>query len=87
LIAIRLADEIKISIQDNGIGIAARDMDKIFSRFYRVPGSSAKIEGMGIGLYISKEIIEGHHGRIWAESEGGKGSTFHIEFPIAQPQG
>ncbi|MEI9806986.1 MAG: ATP-binding protein [Bacteroidota bacterium] len=49
--------------------------------------SSSKIEGLGLGLYISKEIMENHNGRIWAESEEGKGSVFHIEFPIeATPQ-
>lgn len=79
--AIRLGDQIKISVKDEGIGIASQHLDKIFNQYYRIARSS-NAKGMGLGLYIAKEIIEGHSGRIWADSEEGKGSEFHILFPI-----
>lgn len=84
--AIRLGDEIRISVTDKGMGISAQHLDKIFNQFYRVPKSS-HTQGTGLGLYISKEIIEGHSGKIWAESEEGQGSTFHILFPIERMKG
>jgi signal transduction histidine kinase len=81
LTAIRIGDDIKISIADQGMGIPKESLDKIFDQFYRVPGS-ANIQGTGLGLYIAREIVDGHWGKIWAESEPGKGSVFHITFPI-----
>jgi PAS domain S-box-containing protein len=81
--AIRLGDEIQITVEDQGIGISPKHIDKIFTQFYRVakPGKSST-EGLGLGLYISREITEAHGGTIWAESEEGKGTTVHIHFPI-----
>jgi two-component system CheB/CheR fusion protein len=79
----RFGDQVRISVQDWGMGISPKNLDKIFNRFYRVSESSARTEGMGLGLYISREIVEGHQGRIWAESEEGHGSTFYIDFPIS----
>ena len=68
------------SVTDNGIGIPKEETSRLFSKFYR--GSRAKVtdtEGMGIGLFMSKEIIKRHHGKIWAESAGlNKGSTFNF---------
>lgn len=81
--AMRFGDQMRISVQDWGMGISGKNLDKIFSRFYRVSRSSGQTEGMGLGLYISREIVEGHHGRIWAESDEEKGSTFFIDFPIS----
>jgi signal transduction histidine kinase/ligand-binding sensor domain-containing protein/DNA-binding response OmpR family regulator len=77
----------EIIIQDNGIGISPRDLPKIFDHFYQVkpantPGHSSSISGTGIGLALSKELIELHKGEITALSEPGKGSTFRIVFPI-----
>jgi PAS domain S-box-containing protein len=83
--AIRFGSQVRISIQDSGMGIPSKLLEKIFGRFYRVAKSSSGIEGLGLGLYICKEIIENHQGRIWAESEEGKGSVFHIDFPIEMP--
>ncbi len=74
--------EITISVQDFGIGIPEESLDHIFSRFYRVEGLKHEMSGLGIGLYITKEIIDKHNGRIWAESALGKGSTFFITLPI-----
>lgn len=78
----RFGDSVRISVEDQGMGIAPQHIDRIFNRFYRIAKSSSYTEGMGLGLYISQEIITGHKGRIWVESEEGKGSTFHINLPI-----
>jgi len=78
-------DAIKIIIKDTGIGMQKEEIDKLFSSLF-IRGQGAKkfnVTGRGIGLYLSAKIIEAHHGKIWAESEGeGKGSTFYIELPI-----
>lgn len=82
LSAILVGDQVQVSVQDFGEGIAEHDMEKIFKRFYRVPSLSNNAEGLGLGLYISQGIIEAHSGKIWVESEAGKGATFHIMFPV-----
>lgn len=74
--------EVEIQIKDEGIGIKLEDIDKLFERYYRVQGNHT-ISGFGIGLYLSAEIIERHGGRIWAESEEGKGSVFHFTLPLS----
>ncbi|QNR86170.1 hypothetical protein H9N25_07095 [Pedobacter riviphilus] len=72
-----------VSVSDHGIGIQAHDMEKLFDRFYRVENQQTKtISGFGIGLYLSAEIINLHHGKIWVESNYGVGSTFHFSLPI-----
>jgi len=85
-IIIRLKQEdskVICSIQDFGNGIPPIEYDKIFERFYRVLGNNLHTyPGLGLGLFISKEIIEKHHGKIWLESEVGKGSTFYFELPV-----
>jgi signal transduction histidine kinase len=80
--AIRIGDQARVSVSDEGVGIAAAHLDKIFNQFYRIYSTSTSAKGMGLGLYISKEIMEAHLGKIWAESTENKGSTFHIQFPI-----
>ncbi|HSZ86239.1 MAG TPA: ATP-binding protein, partial [Puia sp.] len=83
LTAVVFGDQMRISITDEGVGIASKHLSKIFSRFYRISTSGKKMPGgSGLGLFISKEIIQGHHGKIWAESVEGKGSTFNIVFPV-----
>ncbi|RZL15693.1 MAG: PAS domain S-box protein, partial [Pedobacter sp.] len=74
------ATEVTISIQDEGIGISKEDALHIFKRYHRVEGNPT-ISGFGIGLYLSAEIIERHNGKIWVESEEGKGSTFSFSIP------
>lgn len=70
-------NQVKVSVKDHGIGIAKKDLKKIFDRFYRVEGKNQDtFAGFGIGLFLCKEIIERHDGTIEAESEKGKGSVF-----------
>ena len=72
----------RVEVQDFGMGIAAEQQSRIFSRFYRVDELAAHISGLGIGLYISKEIITRHQGQLNVVSEPGKGSTFWFEIPL-----
>ena len=74
---------VKLSVIDDGIGIPAADLTRIFERFYQVESHlTRKHGGMGLGLSVSKVMVEMHGGRIWAESEEGKGSTFTILLPL-----
>ncbi|UEG54628.1 PAS domain-containing protein [Mucilaginibacter daejeonensis] len=76
-------DQAVISVSDNGMGIKEQDIEKLFDRYYRVEGEMTHtISGFGIGLYLSAEIIQRHNGRIWVESEYGKGSTFYFSLPL-----
>jgi two-component system phosphate regulon sensor histidine kinase PhoR len=71
-----------LSIEDNGIGIPPADLPYIFDKFYRVEAQeTADIQGTGLGLAICKSVVEKHGGRIWAESERGKGSIFRVALP------
>jgi PAS domain S-box-containing protein len=72
-----------VSVQDYGIGIAKRDWKQLFERFYRSEKSYNKFQGLGLGLFISSEIIKRHNGKIWVESELGKGSIFYFRLPLA----
>lgn len=71
-----------VCVQDFGIGIASEQQKRIFSRFYRVENMSIPISGLGIGLYISHEIISRHKGQIRVESDLNKGSIFYFELPL-----
>ncbi len=85
-IAIRVADEqgfYIISVSDNGVGIPQEYHDRIFERFFRVSGSD-KPEGTGLGLFIVKSIVRSHGGRIWVESEEGRGATFKFTLPKSE---
>lgn len=75
---------LKVSIRDSGGGIAAKDLERVFERFYRA--ERPLIEGLGetgVGLSIVKSLVEAHGGRVWVESEIGEGSTFHFLLPIS----
>lgn len=72
---------VKVGVRDQGLGISEGNLPKIFDRFYRVD-SNHLISGFGIGLYVCAEIIKLHEGKIWAESELGKGSLFCFTLPI-----
>ena len=72
-----------VSVQDFGIGVSKMQQEKIFERLYQVTDPQEKtFPGLGLGLYISKEIIERHKGKIWVESIKGKGSTFYFSLPL-----
>lgn len=76
-------NRVKFSIKDQGLGIAREKVDKIFDRFYRVDKArSRELGGTGLGLAISKEIIEAHHGHIWATSKEGQGTTIYFTLPL-----
>src|SRR3989344_255389 len=75
---------VQLSVTDTGIGMDASTQEKIFNKFSRAEGvSKLYTDGSGLGLYVAKEILKHHNGRIWAESQGlGKGATFYIELPM-----
>ena len=77
----QVGGNIIISFKDHGPGIPAESLPLIFERFYRVR-SERTVTGTGLGLYICKQIISAHRGKIWAESKPGQGTTFFIELPI-----
>jgi two-component system sensor histidine kinase ResE len=73
----------EIKITDTGAGIAETDMPKLFQKFYRGESTMKKVtEGTGLGLYLAKNIIEGHKGTIRVESAEGRGTTFFITIPL-----
>lgn len=76
-------DVITFSVQDFGLGIPQEKKEKIFEQFYRVDGESRNTYGgLGLGLYISREIIKRQGGNIWVVSEIGSGSTFYFTLPV-----
>ena len=79
----RVGDDVHVAVSDEGIGISLDELDRIFNIFYRSPDPRAgHVGGLGLGLYISREIVTRHDGRLWAESSP-DGSTFHVSLPIA----
>ncbi|MHB1414190.1 MAG: sensor histidine kinase, partial [Chloroflexota bacterium] len=82
LVRVRQANgEATVSVADEGVGIPPEELDHIFERHYRAEAGKAT-EGMGLGLYIARLVVEAHGGRIWVESEVGKGSTFTFTLPL-----
>lgn len=76
--------EIIVSVTDRGSGIPADELSLIFERYYRGSGQRRNVPGEGIGLAVSREIVQAHQGRIWATSPGpGRGSTFSLALPVA----
>jgi signal transduction histidine kinase len=79
------ADEARFSVQDQGIGIPVEDQPLVFERFHRGGNvDDRRFAGMGLGLYITRGIVEQHGGRIWVESRVEAGSTFHVALPLAR---
>jgi C4-dicarboxylate-specific signal transduction histidine kinase len=74
-------DKVRLTVQDAGVGIEPEAVDKLFEAFY-----TTKTDGMGIGLSVSRSIIESHHGRLWAAANDGPGTTFAFSIPC-EPQG
>ncbi|MHB8875927.1 MAG: sensor histidine kinase [Myxococcaceae bacterium] len=76
-----------LSVTDAGIGIGKADQERLFTRFFRAaPQTLGRYGGLGLGLYISRDIVERHGGRIWVESELGRGSTFFVSLPLLEPE-
>lgn len=74
--------EVIISVADQGSGISPEDQKNLFERFHRIDNTlTRKTQGAGLGLFISRAIIEGHKGRIWVESDGKHGSVFSFSLP------
>jgi signal transduction histidine kinase len=76
----RRADDIEFAVEDTGAGIAAHALPHVFNRFWQ--GSSEPGTGLGLGLYICEKIVAAHAGRIWVESELGRGTTFRFTLPV-----
>ena len=76
-------EQVLVWIRDQGYGISPQAQANIFDQFYRVQSEqTGQIKGFGLGLFISKEIVEQHKGQIWVESEEGVGSTFYFALPV-----
>ena len=71
-----------IWVKDHGIGIAVQELALIFERFHRAYNQHTSIHGLGIGLYLVKELVTAHNGHIWVESTEGQGSTFYMQLPL-----
>jgi signal transduction histidine kinase len=77
-------DVIHIAVQDAGFGISPQDQKSIFQKFFRAEDRFVRdLPGTGLGLHITRNLVELQGGRIWFESELRKGSTFHITVPVA----
>ena len=82
---LRTQEEAFVCVKDFGIGIDESYHHKIFERFYQVTDPEEKTyPGLGMGLYISKEIVDRHHGRMWVESRKGEGATFYVALPLLE---
>ena len=76
----RVATDALVTVEDSGTGIPAEHLETIFTRFAQVKKNDPR--GLGLGLFISKCIVQGHGGRIWAESEPGRGTTLRFTLPM-----
>ncbi len=79
----RVGAEVRLSVQDDGPGIPADQLERLFDRFYRLEDSRSRDQGgAGLGLSIARGIVDAHGGRIWLDSEVGRGTTAHVQLPI-----
>ncbi|HEY9855547.1 MAG TPA: ATP-binding protein, partial [Stenomitos sp.] len=79
-------DHVVVRVEDSGLGIAPEDLPKLFNRFSQLEAGRRKKTGVGLGLNISKSIIEAHGGRMGVQSEVGKGTTFWFSLPYGQSE-
>ncbi len=88
-VSIRIAgepDEVRWTVEDRGIGIPSEQISRIFDLFFRTrEAETRRTPGMGLGLFITRGIVERHGGRIWAESQEGKGTRVHVALPVRRP--
>ena len=80
-------DEALLWVKDSGVGIPQSELNSIFERFHRVSSTDRSIGGLGVGLYLVREIVTRHAGRVWVESVEGKGSTFYVLLPLNSSAG
>jgi two-component system, sensor histidine kinase ChiS len=74
-------------VSDNGPGVPPDEKEKIFAKFYQIAGVNGEnSKGTGLGLAIAKALVELHGGKIWVESEDGRGSTFSFTLPVSAPE-
>jgi signal transduction histidine kinase len=79
-------DEVELSVADSGVGIPVEELERVFERFYQIESHLTRRHGgMGLGLSIVKELVELQGGRVWAESEPGRGSRFVVVLPVSGP--
>jgi two-component system phosphate regulon sensor histidine kinase PhoR len=79
-------DALAVAVRDEGIGIPSADIERVFERFYKVDKARRHgLGGTGLGLSIARHIIAGHGGRLWVDSEEGRGSTFTFSVPLIEP--
>ncbi len=84
----RTGQTVSVTVTDTGIGVGPEHLKRIFDEFYRVRSDrTAGISGTGLGLSMVRTLVEEYQGRIWAESEPGKGSIFTVELPAAGTRG
>jgi signal transduction histidine kinase len=87
VLAKKMGDFVKVIVQDSGVGIPKHQKDRVFSKFFRADNVvRMQTEGTGLGLYLTKNIIEKHGGKIWFESEENKGTAFHFTIPYTKEE-
>jgi signal transduction histidine kinase len=79
------AEVLHVSVKDEGYGISLEDQRKLFTKFFRADNNKGEAPGTGLGLNIVKQMVELGGGKVWFDSEPGKGSTFHFTMPLANP--
>ena len=84
---VRDGDWTQVSVIDNGVGIKEEDQERIFEPFYRVDRPATREGGTGLGLSLTRQIVEKHGGRVWVESQYGKGSKFAFTLPLSSLEG
>jgi PAS domain S-box-containing protein len=77
-------DQVTVTVEDQGFGIGQKDLPHVFDRFYRGPATAKRTKGAGLGLYLAKAVVEAHGGRIWIDSEPGKGTRANFSLPRTQ---
>ncbi|MGN6492022.1 MAG: PAS domain-containing sensor histidine kinase [Agriterribacter sp.] len=84
IVQVRPVEEfVEVSVRDFGLGIPPEELEKIWTKFYRVKAHRNRIKGLGMGLHICKQLVMAHGGKIWAESNGREGTTFFVRVPLA----
>jgi signal transduction histidine kinase len=78
--------KVVVSVKDNGPGITEEEQIRIFTPYYRIEADRQRFPGLGLGLTVSKHLVELHEGKLWVESELGKGSTFFFSLPVAKQE-